>query len=67
VAHVRVDSSLDGCVLREEYQDANGLKGESLSSYDAARKAWHQDWVTNRGQFLVIEGGIQAGGMLAAP
>ena len=24
--------------------------------YDAARKVWHQTWVTNRGQLLTIEG-----------
>src|SRR4051812_30997676 len=50
VAHVRVDRILDGCVLREEYEDTNGLKGQSLSSYDASKKLWQQTWVTNRGQ-----------------
>lgn len=56
VAHARVDRILDGCVLREDYQGADGHKGQSFTIYDAARKVWHQSWVTNRGELLVIEG-----------
>ncbi len=64
VARVRVDRILEGCVLPEDYQDTNGLKGQSFSIYDAPRKIWHQSWVTNRGQLLVIEGKIQGGEMV---
>jgi hypothetical protein len=64
VARIRVDRILDGCVLREDYQDTNGLQGQSFSIYDASRKVWHQSWVTNRGQLLVIEGKMQAGEMV---
>jgi ketosteroid isomerase-like protein len=64
VARTRVDRILDGCVLREDYQAANGLKGQSFSLYDASRKVWHQSWVTNRGQALVIEGKVQGGEMV---
>lgn len=63
VARVRVDRILDGCVLREDYQDTEGHKGQSFSIYDAARKSWHQSWVTNRGQVLQLDGGLQAGDM----
>jgi hypothetical protein len=31
VARTRVDRTLDGCVLRENYQGSNGLKGQSFS------------------------------------
>ena len=55
-AHVVVESILDGCVLRERYEDATGLRGESFSSYDPSRRDWQQTWVTNRGQLLVIRG-----------
>jgi hypothetical protein len=55
-ARLKVDLLLDGCVLREDYQGMDGLKGESFTIYDAARKLWHQTWVTNRGQLLTIEG-----------
>jgi ketosteroid isomerase-like protein len=56
VAHARVDSILNGCVLREDYQQFDGHKGQSFNIYDAARNSWHQSWVTNRGESLEIEG-----------
>src|SRR5215468_9584665 len=58
VARVKVDRILDGCVLREDYQDNEGHQGQSFSIYDAALKAWHQSWVTNRGQLLLLDGGV---------
>jgi ketosteroid isomerase-like protein len=64
VARVRVDRVLGECVLREDYQDTSGHKGQSFSIYDASRKVWHQSWVTNRGQLLLLEGGVQAGDMV---
>ncbi|MGA7930169.1 MAG: nuclear transport factor 2 family protein [Candidatus Sulfotelmatobacter sp.] len=38
----------------------DGHKGQSFSIYDTSRRIWHQSWVTNRGEMLVIEGGLQA-------
>src|SRR5580700_4268582 len=64
VAHARVDRILDGCVLREDYQGADGHKGQSFTIYDAARKVWHQSWVTNRGELLEIEGKFENGEMI---
>lgn len=64
VALTRVDRILDGCVLRENYQGTNGAQGQSFSIYDASRKIWHQSWVTNRGQLLIIEGAMQVGEMV---
>jgi hypothetical protein len=64
VARLKVDHLLDGCVLREVYKGADGHEGESLSLYDASRKVWHQTWVTNRGELLVIEGGLRNGEMV---
>jgi hypothetical protein len=63
VARTRVERILDGCVLLEDYQAANGSHGESFSIYDASRKVWHQSWVTNRGRLLVIEGSLENGAM----
>ncbi len=63
-AHVRVDRILDGCALREYYEDHKSLRGESLSIYDRSRKVWHQSWVTNQGQLLSIEGQMQGGEMV---
>src|ERR1700758_4481159 len=38
IAHVRVDRILDGCVLREHYEDKTGAVGESFTIYDTGRK-----------------------------
>jgi hypothetical protein len=64
VARLKVHPLLDGCALREQYEGTDGHKGESLSIYDASRKVWHQSWVTNRGELLVIEGGFKDGEMI---
>ena len=62
-ARVRVDVILSGCALREVYEGADGLVGESFTTYDASRQLWHQTWVTNRGQLLQIEGRFQGGSL----
>ncbi len=64
VARNRVDRILDGCVLLEDYRQNDGTRGESFSMYDAARKVWHQSWVTNHGVLLTIEGKMQNGEMV---
>jgi ketosteroid isomerase-like protein len=64
VARVHVDRILGGCVLREDYQDTEGHMGQSFSAYDAARRNWHQSWVTNRGQLLLLDGGVHEGAMV---
>jgi hypothetical protein len=56
VARNRVTRILDGCVLRELYQQQNGMVGESYSLWDASRRVWHQSWVTNRGTLLLLDG-----------
>jgi len=63
-AHVRVDSILDGCVLREHYEDPSGQVGESFTIFDSGRRIWHQTWVTNRGRLLTIEGGPKGGSIV---
>jgi hypothetical protein len=63
-AHVKIDRLLGGCVLREQYEGADGYRGESLSMYDKERKVWHQSWFTNHGYMLVIEGTFHDGAMV---
>jgi len=62
-AHIVITHALDGCVIREAYDDPTGLKGENFSIYDESRKVWHQTWVTNRGQLLTIEGTKRGDGL----
>jgi hypothetical protein len=64
VARNHVDVILDGCVVREIYEQADGLKGQSFSIYDASRKVWHQTWVTNRGTLLTLEGHLEGARMI---
>src|ERR1017187_3986422 len=66
VADARVDRILDGCVLHEDYRDVDGHQGQSFTTYDAARRVWHQSWVTNRGESLEIEGNVGRGDMVLA-
>ena len=64
VARNRVDVILDGCAIREIYEQSDGLVGQSFSIYDAPRRVWHQTWVTNRGLLLIIEGTFRDGRMV---
>ena len=64
VARNRVTRMVDGCALREEYNQGDGLVGESYSLWDASRKRWHQTWVTNRGTLLLLEGGMEGDRMV---
>jgi len=52
------------CILREEYRTGNGAYvGTSLNGYDAPRKVWHQTWVDNQGQVLLLDGRFENGAM----
>src|SRR5690348_12521382 len=64
VARNAVKVILDGCVIHEDYRQDDGLHGESYSLYDAARKVWHQSWVTNRGELLLMDGGMRGDRMV---
>ena len=64
VTHTVVQRALDGCAIREVYESADGMHGESLSAYDMSRLIWQQSWFTNRGQLLVIEGKLVGGAMV---
>ncbi len=64
VARNRVTPMLGGCAIREVYEQGDGLKGESFSVYDATRRVWHQSWVTNRGELLLLDGGLMDGRMV---
>jgi hypothetical protein len=64
VARNHVSRMLDGCAIREVYEQSDGLRGESFSTYDATRGRWHQSWVTNRGTLLLLDGGLVDGRMV---
>jgi len=64
VARNHVTPMLDGCALREVYEQTDGLRGESFSTYDESRHRWHQSWVTNHGTMLLLDGGLVDGRMV---
>lgn len=64
IARNHVSRMLDGCAIREVYDQYDGMHGESFSMYDAARDVWHQSWVTNGGKLLLMDGGVQGTSMI---
>lgn len=60
----RIEKDYGGCVLRERYATPTGYTGESLNTYDVARKVWHQTWVDNSGLLLLLDGGLIDGRMV---
>ena len=60
----RITRAYGGCVLQERYDTGRGYSGESLNTYDAARKVWHQTWVDTSGTLLLLEGGLRGDSMV---
>jgi len=52
----RITLEYSGCVVHEHYATGRGYSGESLNTYDAAKKVWHQTWVDDSGLLLILEG-----------
>lgn len=52
----RITREYGGCVIHERYSSESGYSGESLNTYDAGRRHWHQTWVDNQGLLLLLEG-----------
>jgi hypothetical protein len=52
----RIEKEYGGCVLHERYATPGRYTGESLNSYDPAKKVWHQTWVDNSGTLLLLDG-----------
>lgn len=60
----RIEREYNGCVIHERYTTGRGYSGESLNTFDAPRKVWHQSWVDDSGTLLLLEGGLVAGKMV---
>ncbi len=59
-----ISRALGDCALRERWKGSQGMSGESLNSYDATRRMWHQTWVDDRGTLLTVEGGLRDSSMV---
>jgi hypothetical protein len=64
IARARVTPIAEGCAIHELYEQTDGLIGDSILSYDPARKQWQQTWVTNRGSLMVLWGTFADGALV---
>ena len=55
---------LNGCVLHEHWRGANGGSGQSHNIYNLQTGKWHQSWVDDNGQLLLLDGGLDDRGRM---
>lgn len=55
---------LDGCVLQENWQGAQGSKGSSFNYYNPKTQKWHQFWVWRNGTTLPLLTGERKGNQM---
>lgn len=63
VGHSRITRISRGCAIHEHWL-GRASTGHSLNYYDAATRAWHQDWVGSGGQVLHLHGGREGTSMV---
>ena len=54
------------CLIREVYSTPSGFAGTSLNFYSRASGRWHQSWIDNTGNGLLLTGGLEDGSMVMA-
>jgi len=59
-----ISLSLGGCALHEAWRGASGGIGFSYSIYDRVRDVWHQSWVDNSGNLLLLDGAFDGTAMI---
>lgn len=52
----RIERIAGGCALLENWVGHGGVFGTSLNFYDRDRGLWHQTWVDNSGEPLILNG-----------
>jgi tetratricopeptide (TPR) repeat protein len=63
VADSSIQRIIDGCVIYENYSQANGFTGKSFNFYDSALSKWRQTWVDSAGNVSEFVGEYKAGAM----
>lgn len=51
----------DGCAILEQWRDARGVRGTSISFYDPSKRQWEQHWMGGQGGALHLFGGVHEG------
>jgi len=59
----RVEKSLNGCLLIENWESSSGGSGKSINFYDPSVGKWVQNWVDSRGNVIHYAGGMEKGSM----
>ena len=60
----RIEKILNGCVLKENWVGASGMRGESYNIPSAQNGGWHQTWVDTTGRLLQLDGALREGKMV---
>ncbi len=55
----KIEKTLDGKVIQENFRDTNGFKGTSISVYNSRNKTWHQAWADNQGGYFDLLGSTE--------
>ena len=63
VGDSKIEYSLEGCLLIENYTATSGYSGKSLNFYDAGDKKWHQTYTDNGGNVSRYSGELKDGKM----
>jgi len=64
VGRSHVEGILDGCVLLENWYGAKGGTGKSFNTWTRSDSLWHQSWVSNSGNLLLLQGSFRNGAMV---
>ncbi|MCB9688351.1 MAG: tetratricopeptide repeat protein [Alphaproteobacteria bacterium] len=59
-----ITAEADGCVLREQWSDAMGGTGTSLTWLSPEDHRWHQQWIDDHGRVSAYVGDVDADGTL---
>jgi tetratricopeptide (TPR) repeat protein len=63
VADSSIQRIVGGCVIYENYSQANGYTGKSFNFFDSALKKWRQTWVDAAGNVSEFTGEFRDGAM----
>ena len=63
VADSKIEYSLEGCLIIENYTAFHGYSGKSLNFYDTGDKKWHQMYTDNNGNISRYSGELKEGSM----
>ena len=65
IARNIVTREMNGCIVHERYQTANGaIRGESINYYDPQEKRWKQNWVSGGGNVIAYAGNSPRQGVM---